>query len=116
MVRNVELLVERGGPVYLFNVQELGRRMQEGRDGGEGELVWQLSGVEAGGRVEGLAVRCVDEVGRPAAGGVRGRIQVGAKPCWQDSQPASHHPQCKHTQTRSLTLVFCTGSRRAAAH
>jgi hypothetical protein len=60
------------------HVQELGRRMQEGRDGSEGELVWQLSGVEAGSRVEGLAVRCVDEVGRPAAGGVRGRIQVRA--------------------------------------
>jgi hypothetical protein len=63
--------------VRMF-LQELGRRMQEGRDGSEGELVWQLCGVEAGSRVEGLAVRCVDEVGRPAAGGVRGRIQVGA--------------------------------------
>jgi hypothetical protein len=42
-----------------------------------------VSGVEAGSRVEGLAVRCVDEVGRPAAGGVRGRIQVRGGSCWQ---------------------------------
>jgi hypothetical protein len=62
--------------------------MQEGRDGGEGELVWQLSGVEAGSRVEGLAVRCVDEVGRPAAGGVRGRIQVSVECCAIDCKYA----------------------------
>lgn len=68
-------------------LQELGRRSQEGQDGAEGETIWQLTGIEAGTRIEGLAVRCVDEVGRPAAGGVRGRIQVmqliqACNTCW----------------------------------
>jgi hypothetical protein len=43
---------------------------------GEQLLVWQLTGVEAGSRIKGLAVRCVDEVGRPAAVGVKGKVQV----------------------------------------
>ncbi|KAF8056436.1 SMCHD1 [Scenedesmus sp. PABB004] len=62
--------------IMTYQGEELGRRTQEGAEGGEPDLVWQLAGVEAGSRVEGLAVRCVDEVGRPAAGGVRGKMQV----------------------------------------
>lgn len=49
--------------------------MQKGADG-EDILVWQLLGVQAGERVKGLAVRCVDEVGRPATAGVKGKVQV----------------------------------------
>jgi hypothetical protein len=49
--------------------------MQDGDNGPE--VVWQLSSIEAGSRVEGLAVRCTDEVGRPAVGGVRGKFKVG---------------------------------------
>lgn len=56
-------------------LQELARRMQKGADG-EDILVWQLLGVQAGERVKGLAVRCVDEVGRPATAGVKGKVQV----------------------------------------
>lgn len=46
---------------------------------GDDTLVWQLTGIDAGSRVKGLAVRCVDEVGRPAAVGVKGRVQVRAR-------------------------------------
>eukprot|EP00775_Hariotina_reticulata_P002831 gene2831-3124_t len=60
--------------LMTYNGEELERRMQEGDNGPE--VVWQLSGVEAGSRVEGLAVRCTDEVGRPAVGGVRGKFKV----------------------------------------
>jgi hypothetical protein len=56
-------------------IQELSRRIQKGADG-EDILVWQLLGVTAGSRVKGLAVRCVDEVGRPATAGVKGKVQV----------------------------------------
>lgn len=49
--------------------------MQKGSDG-EDVLVWQLQGVTAGERLKGLAVRCVDEVGRPATAGVKGKVQV----------------------------------------
>jgi hypothetical protein len=53
----------------------MARRMQKGPDG-EDVLVWQLLGMTAGDRVKGLAVRCVDEVGRPATAGVKGKVQV----------------------------------------
>lgn len=49
--------------------------MTKGADG-EDVLVWQLQGMTAGERVKGLAVRCVDEVGRPATAGVKGKVQV----------------------------------------
>lgn len=49
--------------------------MHKGPDG-EDILVWQLNGITAGERVKGLAVRCVDEVGRPATAGVKGKVQV----------------------------------------
>jgi hypothetical protein len=60
-------------------LQELSRRMQKGADG-EDVLVWQLQGVTAGERLKGLAVRCVDEVGRPATAGVKGKVQVRCTP------------------------------------
>jgi hypothetical protein len=58
-------------------LQELSRRMHKGPDG-EDLLVWQLQGVTAGERIKGLAVRCVDEVGRPATAGVKGKVTVRA--------------------------------------
>ena len=62
--------------LFYACVQGLGRRAPDAAEGVDAELIWQLCGVEAGSRIEGLSVRCVDEVGRPAAGGVRGRMQV----------------------------------------
>lgn len=64
-----------------MDMQELSRRIQKGADG-EDILVWQLQGVTAGSRVKGLAVRCVDEVGRPATAGVKGKVQVSQSPVW----------------------------------
>lgn len=62
-------------------LQELSRRLQKGADG-EDVLVWQLQGLTAGERVKGLAVRCVDEVGRPATSGVKGKVQVRCHIHW----------------------------------
>jgi hypothetical protein len=46
---------------------------------GEPSIVWVLHGrpgLEAGGRAQGLALRCLDEVGRPSRP-IKGRLQVG---------------------------------------
>lgn len=56
--------------------QTLESRTQPGEGGEAEQVVWQLEDIEAGSRVDGLAVCCEDEVGRPAEAGVPGRIQV----------------------------------------
>jgi hypothetical protein len=51
---------------------------EPGEDDGEPAIVWVLSGrpgLGAGGRAEGLALRCLDEVGRPSRL-VKGKLQV----------------------------------------
>lgn len=51
---------------------------EPGEEDGEPSLVWLLSGrdgLAAGGRAEGLALRCIDEVGRPSQP-IKGRLQV----------------------------------------
>lgn len=51
---------------------------EPGEEDGEPSLVWLLSGrdgLSAGGRAEGLALRCIDEVGRPSQP-IKGRLQV----------------------------------------
>lgn len=60
----------------LLHLQALESRTQAGEAGEAEQVIWQLDDIEAGSRVDGLAVCCEDEVGRPAEAGVPGRIQV----------------------------------------
>lgn len=57
---------------------------QDKRDDGEVSDTWQLCDVEAGSRTAGLTLRCLDEIGRPAARAVKGKLQVGL--CWGTKQ------------------------------
>ena len=43
---------------------------------GEGNTVWLLQGVEAGSKITGLTLCCLDEVGRPAEARIKGKLQV----------------------------------------
>jgi hypothetical protein len=70
--------------------------MQKGADG-EDVLVWQLQGLTAGERVKGLAVRCVDEVGRPATAGVKGKVQVRCRIPGSSVYCPSAQGDCQHT-------------------
>jgi hypothetical protein len=52
--------------------------VEEPGEDGEPTIVWVLAGrpgLEAGGRAEGLALRCLDEVGR-ASRAIKGKLQV----------------------------------------
>lgn len=94
--------------------QQLARRMTDGPDGPDSCLVWQLAGVEAGSRVEGLVVRCVDEVGRPAASGISGKIQVRDKTercCMREW----HRHASALSGTHLLPRVSCTPRWRSSA-
>ncbi|GBF97420.1 hypothetical protein Rsub_09586 [Raphidocelis subcapitata] len=64
--------------VVLHQGEPLQMLEEPGGDDGEATLVWVLAGrpgLAAGGVVEGLALRCLDEVGRPAVA-VKGKLQV----------------------------------------
>jgi len=43
---------------------------------GEGNTVWLLQGVEAGSKITGLTLCCLDEVGRPAEARIKGKLQA----------------------------------------
>lgn len=53
--------------------------VEEAGEDGESAIVWVLSGrpgLEAGSSAQGLALRCLDEIGRPSRP-IKGRMQVG---------------------------------------
>lgn len=57
---------------------------EAGEEDGEPIVVWVLAGrpgLCAGGRAQGLAIRCLDEVGRPSRP-IKGKLQVRELECW----------------------------------
>lgn len=59
---------------------------------GEVQSVWQLQGIQAGSRVGGLVLRCLDEAQRPAATEIRGKLMVRPPP----SRPPHGGEGCTH--------------------
>jgi hypothetical protein len=61
--------------LYCCGLQALPSR-EDVDSKGEANIVWLLQGVEAGSKVSGLTLCCLDEVGRPAETRIKGKLQV----------------------------------------
>jgi hypothetical protein len=63
-------------------------------DAESGEPVALLAGVTAGTKVQGLAFRCLDEAGRPAAAGARGELRHPRPSLTSPCQPGQCRAAC----------------------
>jgi hypothetical protein len=76
---------------------------EPGEDDGEPTIVWVLSGragLAAGGRAEGLALRCLDQVGRPSRQ-VKGKLQVRRRAAAGAPARASSRRSARRRRARS---------------